>query len=131
MQLVQRHPGPPTLGQRPGVVVPGENLIEVRRATEERQLGQVGLAVPAMCGRIDEVDPLLGAEQVARLQVAVQPGRLVAQVAVRVDPVHQLLDQRDVASSERAPVGGHPQVRQQPALREPLRPVGPGSVVLR
>ena len=67
---------PPAVGQRIHLVVAPRDPVQVRRAAEERQLGQVGLPVAAVRRRVDQPGPAVGGpEHVARPQVAVHPGR--------------------------------------------------------
>ena len=130
---MQRHPRPPAVGQRPDLVVRAEDGVQVRRAAEERQLGQVGLPVPAVRGRIDQPGPPVGAQ--STLPGHRSPCSAGRRFARRV-PVHDVDDH--CSTSATSPPDSAPrrprssQVRQQPALartRSP-RPGGRG-VVLR
>ena len=74
VQLVQRDPGPPAGGQRPGVLIADQDAVQVGRA-EQGQHGQVRLAVAAVCRRVDEPAPAGGPQHVSCPAVAVDAAR--------------------------------------------------------
>ena len=120
---MQRYPTPPAPGQRPHLLVPVEDPVQVRRAAEQRQRGQVGFPVPALRGRIDQVRRVVGRPQhVAGPEIAVDACRRFGRAAVLVDRFQEALDLDHVGGPQRAAVGRHPQVRRQPLIREPGRP---------
>ena len=133
VQLVQRHPRTPAIGQRRGAVVTAQDVLQVRRA-EQGQHGQVGLAVAAVRGRVDEPAAATGPQHVARPAVPVNTAGRLARPGERADARHHLLDHSDIALSQRAVVGGAAQVGQDAALGVPARPAasrGPGRVIQR
>ena len=65
MQLVQRDPAAPAVGQRGHVLVGTQDPVQVRRA-EQGQHGQVGLPVAALRGRVDQPAPAAGPQRRCR-----------------------------------------------------------------
>ncbi len=121
VQLMQRHPGPPAGGQRPGVLIADQDPVQVGRA-EQGQHGQVRLAVAAVCRRIDEPAPAAGPQHVPCPAVAVDAARRLGRAGQRVDTVHHRLYRPRVFRPQRARVDGGPEVGHQPAGGVPLRP---------
>ncbi|ADD45699.1 hypothetical protein Snas_6075 [Stackebrandtia nassauensis DSM 44728] len=72
MQLVQRNPVSPAFGQRPHLVVRRHDPVQVRRPAPQVQQCDVGLAVAAVGGGVDEPGPVTSPVDVAGPQVAVQ-----------------------------------------------------------
>jgi hypothetical protein len=105
----------------------------VRRA-EQGQHGQVGLAVAAVRGRVDEPAAASGPQHVARPAVPMNAAGRLVRPGEHAGARHHLLDQSDIALSQRAVVGGAAQVGQDAALGVPARPAGgrgPGRVIQR
>jgi hypothetical protein len=75
VQLVQAHPVGPAVGERGDLLVGLQDPWQMRQA-EEREHGQVGLAVAAVGGRVDHAaSRVVGPDDVAVPEVAVQPAR--------------------------------------------------------
>jgi hypothetical protein len=112
MQLMQRHPRPPSVGQRIHLAVGRQDGVEVRHAAEQGQGRQVGLAVAAVGRRVHQPRvPVQPPQDVARPQVAVRAGRRLAYV-VPVDGLDDLFHGSDVGRCECTAIGRSAQVRQ-------------------
>ena len=122
VQLVQRDPGPPARRQRDRVVVADQDPVQAGRA-EQREHGQVGLAVTAVRRGVNEPAPAAGPQHVPGPAVAVDPAWRLGRPGQRTDPVNDRLHQPRVLGPQRARVHGPGQERQQPAVRVPLGPV--------
>jgi MFS family permease len=122
-QLVNAGAVLPAVGERCRLGVRVEDARQVRQP-EQREHRQVGLAVAAVGGGVDDPDALLGAPQdVAVPQVAVQPGRLLFRHQLG-QPGDDSLDALGVVLADPAAVAGELEVRQHPTLPVELRPRG-------
>ncbi|ALE81541.1 hypothetical protein WY02_27895 [Pseudonocardia sp. AL041005-10] len=129
---MQVDPLAPPVGERGVLVVGGEDDVEVRQP-EQVQHREVGLAVPAVRGRVDQPRgavpvPVVARtpQHVARPQVPVQPGRRLVRTGQGADPSAHVVDGGGTGRVEGAAVPGGPQVGQHPVGGEP---VGPRAVV--
>ena len=60
MQLMHGYTVTPTVGQRPDLLIAGDNQIQMRCTAEQEELRQIGLAMSTVGGRIDEPTPVGG-----------------------------------------------------------------------
>lgn len=111
------HPIAPTITQRHCRVVCGEDLIEIW-ASEQGKHRQVGLAMPAVRGWIDEHNAMFRPEHVAVPQVAVDaPWRFVIVERAGGDSVARLTDVVDLARLDAAGLQRDLEIRQHSVSR--------------
>ena len=119
----------PSVGQRCGVVVRGDDPIEMRKA-EQRHHREVGFPMTPVRGRVDEPHVTVRApDDVARPQVAVDAGRRLIRTSEIMDSPHRLLDDVDLLDGQSLAVDGCADVRHHAPRRVELgpsrqRPVG-------
>ena len=123
-QLVQPDTRPPPVGKRGGLVIGGEDPVEVR-TPEQLEHGEVALPMATMRGGIDEPHTV-SPQHVATPQVAMQTRRWLSGPGKLDDPLTHGLDWRRVVQS--ALVNGCTEVGKHPVLGVPLRPASAGHV---
>lgn len=123
-QLVKADPLPPPISKRRGLVVGGDDPLEVR-AAEQPQHGKVGLPMPTVRGGVNEPDPVRP-ENVATPEVPMQPRRRLSRPGQLVDALTNGLNGRGIVKNPL--VNGGPQVGEHPVLGIPPRPPLPGNV---
>ena len=130
MELVQGDQAPPSCGKTGCVGVGGQHLLEIRTA-EQVEHGEVGQAVAAVRGRVDENRARRGEHDVASPQVPVDPGgRTVVVIGTRGDPITDGIDHAGIGPGEVPHVHRLADERSNPLLGEVAAPRALGVVGL-